>query len=126
MRKFSVMLVVCGCIIARGSDAHGSQALVLEVSPAVMQAPGYVVVRALIEPSDDNRWLDIVAESPDFSRRSVIELEGRSTPRLAVFEYPNLPPGVYEVRGLLIGTRGQRAGGSRFVKIIPTAGSSRR
>ena len=63
------------------------------------------------------------AQSPQFFRSSTIDLDGRNSPPLTIIEYPNLPPGFYEVSAVLVGTTGKRATAMRFVKVIPTAGS---
>ena len=76
-----------------------------------------------VEASEDNRALEVVAQSSDFFRSSRIELEGRDAPPLSVFQYPNLPPGLHEVSAFLIGTNGQRAAVSRVVKVVPRTGS---
>jgi hypothetical protein len=118
-------LAVGLCLTAGPGAVSGNQPLTLEVSPAVSPAPGYVIIRALIEAHDDNRALEIVAQSSEFTRSSVIDLDGRRAPRLSVFEYPNLPPGLYEVTGLIVGTHGKRAATNRIFRIVPSAGSPR-
>jgi len=126
MRKTSIALAVCAGLLVLPATVGGSQPITLAVSPTVMQAPGFVSVRVTIESDDDNRMLEIVAQSDEFTRSSTIDLDGRRAPRLSVFDYPNLPPGLYEVSGLLIGTHGKRAEVRRTVNIMPTAGSWRR
>ena len=63
----------------------------------------------------------IVAESPEYVRSSTIQLDGSAAPHLAVFDFRNLPPGIYDVTGVLIGTSGKRAAVRRVVQIVPTA-----
>lgn len=126
MRPATVALAVVVCSVLHTGNVGATQPLTLDVSPAVMQAPGFISVRARIEASDDNRWLEIVAESADFSRSSTVQLDGRRTPPLSIFEYSDLPPGMYEVRGLLVTTTSRRAAVSRLVKIVPAAGRWRR
>ena len=48
---------------------------------------------------------------------------GRNAPPLAVFEYANLPPGLYDITGVLVGTGGKRATVSRLVYVVPARGS---
>ena len=111
-----------GLLWAPGS-LDGGQPLRLHVTPVMAAAPAFISVRAMVEASDDNRALEIVAQSSDFFRSSRIELDGRDAPPLSVFQYPNLPPGLYEVSAFLIGTNGQRAAVSRVVKVVPRGGS---
>ena len=126
MRKTSIALVVCAGSLVLPGTINGDQLITLAVSPTVMQAPGFVSVRVTIESDEDNRLLEIVAQSDDYTRSSTIDLDGQHAPRLSVFDYRNLPPGFYEVSGRLIGTHGKRAEVRRTVNIMPTAGSWRR
>ena len=82
--------------------------ITVKVSPAVAFAPANLVVRTMIEADQDNRAVEIVAESADFYRSSQIQLEGDRAPRTTNFEFRSLPPGTYEVRALLIGTGGEQ------------------
>ena len=74
----------------------------------------------MIEADQDNRAVEIIAESADFYRSSEIQLEGDKAPRTTNFEFRSLPPGTYEVRALLIGT------GGRAARICPPAGQRHR
>ena len=64
-----------------------------------------------------------MAESPEFYRSSEIQLDGENTPSLSVFEFRNLPTGLYQVTGVLIGASGERAKVSRLARVEPTFGS---
>ena len=93
--------------------------ITVKVSPAVAFAPANLVVRTMIEADQDNRAVEIVAESADFYRSSQIQLEGDRAPRTTNFEFLSLPPGTYEVRALLIGTGGeQRAFARQTINVI--------
>jgi hypothetical protein len=81
--------------------------LTLKVSPAVAFAPANLIVRAVIVADPDNRAMEIVAESPDFYRSSMIQLEGDKAARTSLFEFRSLPPGTYEVRASLLGSNGE-------------------
>jgi len=123
--KHLTILSAAACLGLLGAPAtlNGSQPLSLHVTPVMAAAPAFISVRAVIEASDDNRALEIVAQSSDFFRSSRVELDGRNAPPLSLFQYPNLPPGLYEVSAILIGTNGQRAGVSRVVKVVSRGGS---
>ncbi len=88
-------------------------------------APGFVTVQVSIEGDPQNRLLEVVAESPDFYRSSQIQLDGSDAPRLSVIEFRDLPTGLYQVTGTLIGTHGTRATASRLAKVAPSPGSVR-
>ena len=81
--------------------------MAMKVSPEVAFAPADLVVRAIIEASPDNRALEVIFDSPDFYRSSLIELEGELAPRTTVFEIRNLPGGRYVVTTRLVGSSGQ-------------------
>lgn len=123
MKRIGVLSAACLGLLAGAGTLNGGQPLTLQVSPAMTAAPAVISVRALIEANDDNRALEIVAQSSEFFRGSRIELDGRDAPPLSVFQYSNLPPGLYEVSAFLIGTNGQRAAVSKIVKVVPRTGS---
>jgi hypothetical protein len=122
MKKLAMLAAACVCLLAGPGRLDGGQPLILQVSPAVTPAPAFVRIRAVVEASDDNRSLEIVAQSSEFFRSSRIDLDGRNAPPLTVFEYPNLPAGMYEISGVLSGTGGKRVSVSRFVKVVSSAG----
>ena len=123
MKKLGFAAAVCACLLGGAGTLNGSQPLSLKVSPTMAAAPAFIRVSAVVEANDDNRSLEIVAQSPQFFRSSAIDLDGRSAPPLTVIEYTNLPPGFYEVSAVLIGTAGKRATAMRFVKVLQSPGS---
>jgi hypothetical protein len=123
MKKLVLAAAVCTCLSTAAGTVRGSQPLTLQVSPTMTAAPAFIRVRALVESHEDNRSLEIVAQSPQFFRSSTIDLDGRNAPPLTVIEYPNMPPGFYDVTAVLVGTNGQRATETRFVKVIANGGS---
>jgi len=99
--------------------AGAGERISVKVSPAVAFAPANLVVRAMIEADQDNRAVEIVAESADFYRSSQTELEGDKAPRTSTFEFRSLPPGTYEVRAMLLGAGGaQRAFARQTINVI--------
>jgi len=125
MKRAAVLVVLFWCALGGGNRVGGSELLKLQISPRVAPAPGFVRVQTLVDSSDDRRWLEVSADSADFSRTSSVELEGRSAPRTAVFSFPNLPAGRYEISAVLSGTRGVLAMATRDVEIVPTPGARR-
>jgi len=95
------------CTAAWPAGAGESDRMTLRVSPAVAFAPANLVVRATIAADESNRAVEIVAESESFYRSSEIQLEGDRAPRTSMFEFRSLPPGTYEVRATLRGSRGE-------------------
>ncbi len=124
MRVTTLVLTVAALIAqAGGAPAVADQPLKIQVSPRVAPAPGWLRINARIEPSDDNRELEVAAVSDNYSRVSAIQLDGTQAPRVSVIDYSGLPAGAYEVTVVLIGTRGRRATASQIVEVIPMAGN---
>jgi hypothetical protein len=51
-----------------------------------------------------------------------IQIDGANTPPLNAFEFRNLPSGLYQVTGVLVGANGRRAEVSRLAKVEPPFG----
>ncbi|HUK36403.1 MAG TPA: hypothetical protein VLV86_20945 [Vicinamibacterales bacterium] len=119
MRTRAVLAAACWCVLAGGHKIDSNELLKVQISPLVAPAPALITVRTVVDVNDDNRALEVVAESPDFARRSSIELN-RLSPRVNVFDFANLPAGKYEISAALIGTNGVRATMARTVLIMAT------
>jgi hypothetical protein len=79
--------------------AGEGQPIHLRVSPAVSLSPATLVAQVHIQPDDSDRELTVVADGPDFYRRSSWTIEGRSSPKAyAPIFYRDLPPGRYVVQ----------------------------
>ena len=124
-RSRRVFVLLGACVLAGLSGVDGAEPLRLRVAPAMTVAPGFFTVQVSVEADAENRLLQVVAESPDFYRSSQIQLDGAQAPRLKVIEFRNLPTGVYQVTGTLIGTQGTRATVLRLAKVAPSSGSAR-
>jgi len=122
MRIRAIVAVLCWCALGGGDRIRGSELLKVQISPLVAPAPGFVRVQTFVDTSDDTRSLEVRADSPDFTRVSTIELEGRTAPRAAVFDFPGLPAGRYEISAVLAGTRGVLATATQTVQIVQMAG----
>src|SRR5262245_12139042 len=108
--------------------AHGAtsgQRLSIQVSPAMAFAPALLTIRTTLEPSDDNRRLEIAVDSPDYRRSTEIPLDGKNAQRVTIVELKNVPTGLYEVRAVLVGPGGPIATTMQLVKIEPSAGHAR-
>jgi hypothetical protein len=110
------------CLLAATRSLNGGEPLRIQVSPAVTRAPAFLTVRVNVEAAADNRLLQVIAESPDFYRSSEIQMDGANTPPLNVFEFRDLPTGLYHVTGVLVGVNGRRAMVSRLAKVEPAFG----
>jgi hypothetical protein len=111
------------CLFAVAVPSAAGDRLVMRLTPAVAPEPAKLTVRTIVEANDENRALQIVAQSADFYRSSWIELDGAHASRTNVFEFRNLPVGTYEVISVLVGAQGQRATASSFFHVTPVPGS---
>lgn len=122
MIRFAAIGLVTGMVAT--TTLTGDQRLNVRVFPVVALAPASLTVRAIVEPNEDNRALNIEVSSSDFMRVSEVPLEGKSAPRLNVFELRDLPPGLYEVQATLLGPRGRITAATQLVKVQPAPGHS--
>jgi hypothetical protein len=104
------------------SALNGGEALQMQVSPAVQRAPAMLTVRIMVESSEENRLLQVVAESSSFYRSSEVQIDGANASPLRVFQFRGLPTGRYEVTGVLLGAQGRRAMISRVAEVVPSPG----
>jgi hypothetical protein len=112
--KVNVALIgILMCTAALPAGAGEPEQMVLRVSPAVAFAPANLVVRTTIPANEQNRAVQIVAESDSFYRSSEVQLEGDHAPRTTRFEFRSLPPGSYEVRAIVLGTHGEERSSAR-------------
>jgi hypothetical protein len=115
--RLSLLGLAAGAIALGGgeprliaSPAAAGAPLAMRVYPEVSFEPSSIRVQVIIERSEENRALEITAESGDFLRSSAIQLDGEDSPRVNMFEFRELPAGAYEVRGALFGRNGRRRG----------------
>jgi hypothetical protein len=94
-------------LLAAGASSGAVERLSLRVSPAVAMAPATLRVRATVEPMNENRSIEIIAESEEFYRSSEVSLEGDRAPRTNLLEFRGLPAGEYQVRAILKGVSGK-------------------
>ena len=113
--------IVC-CLAGSVLPLNGADRFAMRVTPAMSTAPAFVRVEAIIERDADNRAFAIIAQSDDFYRSSEIQIDGASGPRIRMFEFPQLPAGVYEVTGILVGQHGRRATETRVVRVSGASG----
>jgi hypothetical protein len=123
MKTTMVFLGFLGFAPSVAVGAGDGGRLSMRVSPSVCFAPATLVVRATIASDADNRVVLFVAESPEFYRSSEIQLEGDRAPRTSVVEFRSLPPGLYEVKTVLLGSTGhERASVRQQVNVIESGG----
>jgi hypothetical protein len=111
------------CLLTAAPTLDSSERLAMKVSPLVAFAPGFLTVSVTVPADDENRSLQVVAESADFYRSSQVSLDGKNAAPLNVFKFSDLPSGSYEITSVLIGANGKRAIAQRIAKVQPSVGS---
>jgi hypothetical protein len=94
-------LFICGFIALVALPVDAGEQLKIAISPAHSFAPALLRVRVRIEPSVENRSLEVIADSGGFYRSSEIQLEGDRAPLFVELELRSVPEGEYRVVGIL-------------------------
>src|SRR5215470_8325747 len=115
MKRIAFVALLSAVVV--NTPAHGGSRVSIRVSPAMAFAPALLTVRATVEPNDDNRMLAIEVDSSTYRRTSEIPLDSKSAPRTNVIELKDVPPGLYEVRAILIGASGPVAKAMQLVRV---------
>jgi hypothetical protein len=102
---FRLLLVAIAAAFVLAAPAAAKHVLEMRLSSHVMTAPAALRVSIFVERQESHRWLTIEADSPQFYRKSVIQLDGASAPRRHYLEYSHLPEGDYVIRVELKGQR---------------------
>jgi hypothetical protein len=111
--------MVASLAFAVGAVLGAESRLAIRVTPVMSFAPANLMVRAVVTANEENRSIEVIAESDAFYRSSEIDLDGGRAPRTAMFEFRSLPSGVYDVRAILKGPGGSRlATAERQINII--------
>lgn len=123
IKRYAMLFI--GLAVGLGSlTVKADDVLKMEVTPAIQREPAIVTVRATVEASPDNRMLEVTAKSPVLARTSKLPIDGsHDTSPLKVIEFRDLPSGLYQITGVLIGSQGTRATVVRLAKIEPGPGS---
>ena len=120
-----IALLSCSCLLFLSGALDGAQPLRMQVSPAVSRAPAVLTVRVAVEAAPENRALEIVAESGDFYRSTQLQIDGAQGAAVNEVQFRDVPPGFYQITGILVGADGPRAKVSRIAKVEPGVGSPR-
>jgi hypothetical protein len=112
--------ILCGLLLTTSALAVGAgEKFTMKASPEISFAPAHLTIRAEVEPDPDNRALEVVIDSPDFYRSSLIQLAGDQAPRTSIVEFRSVPGGLYQISARLLGQGGEsRAYARRMVDVI--------
>ena len=112
-------LLLCVSLVAMATPLHGSDPLRISVSPAYSYAPSTLNVRLRLEPSAENRAVEIIVDSADFYRSSEINLDGERAPATFELKLRNVPGGDHQVVAVLKDHAGRpRATAARGVTVM--------
>jgi hypothetical protein len=121
MVRFPLML--SALLTSATIPVNGGEPLRISVSPLQSFAPSTVNIRARVVPSDENRALQVVAESSNFYRSSQMTLEGAQAPAMIAFEFRGLPSGDYDISAILTDSSGhQRAIAEQRARVVSSGG----
>jgi hypothetical protein len=121
-RTMKIQACVCGLLLTAALTVNAGERLTIAVSPLQSFAPTTLMVRIHVAPDVDNRALEVTAESGEYFRSSLIQLDGKEAPRTIAVELRGLPGGDYQVRGTLIDNAG-RPRASVHQQVIVLAGA---
>jgi hypothetical protein len=111
-------LVVVACALIGGAPTIARETVTVRVSPAVSMAPATVRIAVTVEPADDNRELELVADSGAFYTSSTVQLDGSKAPRLQWFTLKELPAGTYELSVNVIQTNGDKRQATAEYRVV--------
>lgn len=111
-----VLALACTALLTQTLD--GSPKLAIRVFPAVTMAPGHFIVRATVEADDENRALEVTAESVEVYTSSELPLQGAASARTHQVKLPALPVGEYDITVALVGPQGRRAVATSTVRVV--------
>ena len=109
-------------ILLAGTRINGGESLKMSVSPQQSFAPANLFVRVAIEPNTANRAVEVVAESDDFYRSSLVTLEGENGPRTVLLQFRNLPGGQYDVTSRVTNQNGHEVASAHSLVNVVSSG----
>jgi hypothetical protein len=124
--RLRTSIIIGGLVFATGllvatatPPLQADQALTMRVSPAQSFAPATLRVRVRLEPHADNHSLELIIDSPDYYRSSLVPLDGERSPRTMVLDFKGCPGGEYQVVSLLTDRAGrERASATQHVMVV--------
>jgi len=120
MRKAAAAIALTMVAAAGTAKLAAGDHVEMHVTPQVAFAPADLSVRATIQTDPSNRAIEVIADSSDFYRSSEIQLDGENAPRTTMFEFRSVPSGFYDVRAVLLGSRGEELATVQYqVNVVP-------
>ena len=116
LRLAVLVALTLGTLGSTTGVATGNR-LRIDVVPRFSSAPGAFRVRAIVTREENNRSLEIVADSGDYYRSSTLQLDGAHAATVTEMFFRNLPSGSYQVTVTLVDADGNRTSDSRQVGV---------
>ncbi len=115
-----IRIYICATVVALGTalPLGAAERVTMTVSPMQSFAPSDMVVRVHVAPDAANRAVVVVADSGDYYRSSVFQLDGESGPRMIVLELRSVPGGDYQIRAAVVDGAGHELGSVRKEAIV--------
>lgn len=110
MKRTSLAIAASAIVTFAGMQAYAGEHLKVEVSPMRSFAPSTLTVRVTVPPTRENRQLEIVADSENFYRSSIVQLEGTEGPPVVSVEFRAVPGGDYTVAAIVRDGSGHELG----------------
>ena len=115
------LAIAFAALLAAPAFAGGQ--LEMRVRPSISTEPATLALDVMVEKHAANRAVQIVIDSEEYYRSSLVQLDGDYAPRVISTQYPALPAGSYEVQAVLFGTGEKpRATARRHIEVLPRAG----
>jgi hypothetical protein len=124
-KVMKVRWLMVAITLASTAVGGATERVSMRVSPAFSFAPANLVIRASVEPDAQNRSIEVIADSAEFYRSSMIQLEGDRAPKTMMFEFRSVPPGDYQLTATVDGPSGQRRAIARATVTVFEAGRAR-
>jgi hypothetical protein len=104
---------------------HAGEHMTMIVSPTQSFAPATLRIQVRVEPTAENRALEIIADSADFYRSSLLSLDGNRGPRVVALAFRSVPGGEYEISSILLDGAGRERARVRRQVTVVSSGSDR-
>jgi hypothetical protein len=109
----SIRVLVLTLLALSSTPLRAGEHIGVHVTPSVAFAPADLQVRASFPADEENRALQIIAQSHNFYSSSEIQLDGDKAPTTTTVEFRSVPVGLYSVRVVVKGTGGKEIGSAR-------------
>ena len=115
--RLAVLVALTLGTLGSATGGAAENRLRIDVVPRFSSAPGAFRVRAIVAPAEENRSLEVVADSSNYYRSSTIAMDGANAAAVTEMFLRNLPSGTYQVTVTLTDADGNRTSDSRQVGV---------